>query len=62
MFKKLHVKTKQNNTTTCSKKQGKSIEEKTRKIQRTGPGMGTPLHEIVVKHATVCAFVSPAGK
>lgn len=44
------------NTTTYSKKQDKSVEWKTRKIQRTGPGMGTPLCEIVLKRATICAL------
>lgn len=51
MFKKLHVKT-------CSKK---STERKTSKIQRTGPGMEVLLPEIVNKHATVYALVSPSG-
>lgn len=51
MFKKLHVKTTQHNTTTRSKKQDKSIEGETRKIQRTEPGMGAPLHETEVKQA-----------
>lgn len=53
---------KQNNTTTCSKKQDKPIERRTREIHRTGPGVGALLHEIMVKHATVYALVSPSRK
>lgn len=66
MFKKLHVKTRQNKPAKLHVQRSKTspLKEKLRKIQRTRPGTGVRLHEIVVKHATAYTVytVSPFGK